>query len=412
MQDGVSRSAPHVVFPGLLRGEHGDGAFSLHNPAHGTSIDVEPESRELVETVLEGFAEPRTPADFLGQHEHVPAGLLVLLVRSGFVVAVAELPFLEHGFLRPTTTPVGAAWSWSDLPELALPGGWAVVGVPVDAHALGRAGARHGPSEIRKLVNGPLLSGEGDVIDHEFGRLYRALRPAVCDLGDVDPEGSRMDHVGERLRKVVGELLRARMRPLVLGGDHALTHYVLSEAVAQVERFGVIHFDAHHDLLPSRSLSHANVFRAALASARVEHFVQIGLRMIERVSPYAQRVPCPKRTVVSARETAQGRALEVLAALPRDLPYYLSFDIDCIDGSVARETGTPAFGGLSFERASELVDYIARTFDLLGADFVEVSGPEAPVHAAATMAASLLQRCLLGDSAFEPLSNDVYVFAD
>lgn len=68
-----------------------------------------------------------------------------------------------------------------------------------------------------------------------------------------------------------------------------------------------------------------------------------------------------------------------------------------------------ALGGLSFVVASELVDYIARSFELLGADHVEVSAPLGPGNVAATMAASLLQRCLLGKSAFEPLSGDVYV---
>jgi arginase family enzyme len=407
--DGVRADAEHVAWPGLLRADRGDGSFSLHNPGHGTSIDVEEESAELVELILEGFAEPRTLADFCGAYEDVPEGLLVLMVRSGLVVEVSELAFLEHGFLRPPSMPVGVAWSWSELPELAVPGVWVVLGVPVDAHALGMGGARQGPSEIRRLVSGALLFGEGDVVDWEFGRRYPELRPAVADLGDVDPEGSRMDHVGSRLQKVVRELLLLGLKPLVLGGDHSITHYVLHEAIASVPRFGIIHFDAHPDLLPSRTLSHANVFREAIESPRVEHIVQIGLRVVERMTPYASRTPCEKRTVVSAREAARGRALEVLEALPRDLPYYLSFDIDCIDGALARETGTPALGGLSFELASQLVDYAARTFDLLGVDFVEVSGPQAALNGAASVAAALLQRTLMGESSFETLTSDVYV---
>jgi arginase family enzyme len=151
------------------------------------------------------------------------------------------------------------------------------------------------------------------------------------------------------------------------------------------------------------------VFREAIESPRVEHIVQIGLRVVERMTPYASRTPCEKRTVVSAREAARGRALDVLEALPRDLPYYLSFDIDCIDGALARETGTPALGGLSFELASQLVDYAARTFDLLGVDFVEVSGPQAALNGAASVAAALLQRTLMGESSFETLTSDVYV---
>lgn len=407
--DGLRRGATHLTWPGLLRAEREDGSLSLHNPGHGTSLDVEEQSRELVELVLTAFARPQTLDAFFAEHEEAPEELLMLLVRACFVVEVDELPFLEHGFLRPTENPTGVAVSWSDLPEAAAPGAWAVLGVPVDMHALGAAGARHGPSEIRKLVSGPLLGGEGDVIDYEFNRLYRGFRPPVCDLGDVDPEGGRMDHVGARLTKVLRELLALRMRPLLLGGDHAITHYVLGALLERGERFGVIHFDAHHDLLPSPSLSHANVFRSALDAVQVEHFVQIGVRVVERMSAYARRVPCKKRTVVTAREAACGRALELLATLPTDLPYYLSFDIDCLDATLVRETGTPLFGGLSYALASELIDYISRRFDLLGADFVEVSGAQTSTHGAAAIAASLLQRCLLGTAAFEPLSTDVYV---
>ncbi|MET0286883.1 MAG: arginase family protein [Polyangiales bacterium] len=396
----------HVTFPNLLRAEREEGVFSLHNPAHGTSLDVEPESGELVDMVLEAFAEPRTLDDFFAAHEDVPEELVLYLVRATLLVEREQLEFLEHGFLRPTSTPTGTPLAWSDLPD-ALED-WVVLGVPVDAHALGGSGARHGPAEIRRLINGTLLSGEGDVVDWELRRLYPNLQVGVHDLGDIDPEGGRMDHVGSRLRKVVRELLRIGARPLLLGGDHSITHYALQEIAQHVPRFGLIHFDAHPDLLPSRTLSHASVFKLAVEEPRVDPFVQLGLRVIERISPYARREPCPKRVVISAREIAS--AASILQQLPRDIPYYLSFDIDCIDAASARETGTPAFGGLSFERASELVDYVARTFELLGADFVEVAGAQGALHASASMAASLVQRCLLSASPFEPLTTDVYRF--
>jgi arginase family enzyme len=409
MDDGLRRSAKHVVWPNLVRAQRGDALFSLYNPGHGTSIDVAEESSALVEAVLAGFAEPTTAAAFLRAHPEFPSELLVLMVRSGMVVEVDELPFLEHGFLRPTPHPLGAAWTWSDLPEAAEPGTWVALGVPVDMGAAGQGGARHGPSEIRKVANGALLSGEGDVLDHELERFYPAFAPKLADLGDVEPDGARMDHVGARLGKAVRELLGHGMRPLVLGGDHTLTHYVLEQVIARGERFGVLHFDAHPDLGPSRTLSHANVFRAAIDSPCLDRIVQIGLRGIERVTPFATRVPCPKRSVISARKAHAGLALRALEELPKDIPYYLSFDIDCVDAAVARETGTPLCGGLSFALATELVDHVARNFRLLGADFVEVSGPSSALNAAATIAASLLARCVLGDSRFEPLSTDVHV---
>lgn len=407
---GVRWDEEHVVWPGLLRLDRGDGVYSLYHPGHGTSLDIEEESSELVERILDGFAEPRSAASLCAQESDLPVALVAYLIRSLFVVEPRELPFLEHGFLRPTPTPVGACWSWSDLPELAQAGDWCVLGVPVDMGALAAGGARQGPTEIRKLVNGALFTSEGDLLDHDFKRLYPAPRPQLADLGDIDPEGARMDHVGARIAKVVRDLLGHGLRPLVLGGDHSLTHYVLSELMRQVPRFGIIHFDAHADLGPGRGVTHANVFAEAIERPEVASILQIGLRVVERVTPYATRVSCQKRAVVSAREAAAGLAQRALEALPRDIPYYLTFDIDCIDASIVRETGTPSFGGLSVPLATELVDYIAREIELVGADFVEVSAAHSGVNAAATVAASLLERCVLSKSAFTPLTSDIYVF--
>jgi arginase family enzyme len=410
MDDGLPSEEEHVVWPGLVRIEREDGAFTLYNPGHGTSLDVAEESRALVEDVLAGFAAPTTPAAFARGHGHVPRELLVLMARSGMLVEPRELPFLEHGFLKPTPHPIGAAWSWSDVPDAAQLGTWVTLGVPVDFAAAATGGARQGPAEIRKVVNGSLLCGEGDVVDYELQRLYPAFAPRLADLGDVEPDGGRLDHVGARLRKAVGEVLAYGMRPLVLGGDHSITHYVLEALIARGEPFGLLHFDAHADMGPSRTLSHANVFAAAIESPCVQSIVQIGLRGIERMTPFARRVPCAKRRVITAREAVTGRAQQTLETLPKDLPYYLSFDIDCIDGAVARETGTPLFAGLSVSLATELIDYAARHLRLLGADFVEVSGPPSILNASATIAASLLARCILADSEFVPLTaSDRYV---
>jgi arginase family enzyme len=409
MSESLRNNRKHVVWPNLVRVNGELGAFGLYIPGHGTSLDVEQQSSALVESVLNGFVEASTLHDFRARHPEVPEELLELMLRSCFVVDVEELPFLEHGFLRPSAVPLGEPCAWSDLPAFSEAGRWAVIGVPVDMSAAGSGGARHGPSEIRKVVNGQLISGQGDVVDHELSRLYPALELALCDLGDVDPDGGRMDHVGRRLMKVTHELFAHGMRPLTLGGDHSLSHYVLSSAISQGERFGIIHFDAHADMGPSRVVSHANVFSQAIESPNVVSILQIGLRGIERISPYAQRVPCAKRHVISASEARKGGARRALEALDRSIPYYLSFDIDCIDAAQARETGTPLFAGLSFEQCLELVDYVARSFSLLGADFVEVASHGTAVNAAALMAASLLQRVLLGEAEFEPLSTDVYL---
>src|SRR6478735_3558534 len=124
MDDGLSSKEQHVVWPDLVRVDHDDDTFTLYNPGHGTSLDVAEESRDLVEAVLAGFVKPTAPGTFLQKHRDVPRELLVLMARSGILVRPSELAFLEHGFLKPAAQPIGASWSWSDLPEAAQPGTW------------------------------------------------------------------------------------------------------------------------------------------------------------------------------------------------------------------------------------------------------------------------------------------------
>jgi arginase family enzyme len=97
---------------------------------------------------------------------------------------------------------------------------------------------------------------------------------------------------------------------------------------------------------------------------------------------------------------------KVFEKLPRGIPYYLSFDIDGVSPSFAPETGTPIIGGLTYYQAVELVDYVARNFQLAGVDFVEVGGKSGSrLNQAAGVAARCLFEVLLGKAKFKPLES-------
>ena len=55
-----------------------------------------------------------------------------------------------------------------------------------------------------------------------------------------------------------------------------------------------------------------------------------------------------------------------------DRPVYLTFDIDCLDPSVAPGTGTPVCGGLSSYQAMSIIRGL-RGINLVGMDLVEVA---------------------------------------
>ena len=101
-------------------------------------------------------------------------------------------------------------------------------------------------------------------------------------------------------------------------------------------------------------------------------------------------------TIFSAEEVRSTGVADVVEAV-RDLvgtrPVYLTFDIDCLDPSMAPGTGTPVIGGLTTMEAQQFLRGL-RGINLHGADVVEV----APVYdqsqitalAAATVAMNLI----------------------
>ena len=74
-------------------------------------------------------------------------------------------------------------------------------------------------------------------------------------------------------------------------------------------------------------------------------------------------------------------------------PVYVTFDIDCLDPSMAPGTGTPVIGGLSSMQAQQILRGL-RGVNLVGADLVEVApaydNSQITALAGATMAMNLV----------------------
>lgn len=254
----------------------------------------------------------------------------------------------------------------------------------------------------------PRGEGERVLLSFEYGRRYRAPALRVADVGNLRMmPGESIATFGSRIRWLTGLVLERGAVPVLLGGDHSVTSFALEALAAGTEDFGIIHFDAHHDLYPPLAanfsyVTHANPFTGVLESPRLKRLFQLGLRMSEHVEAGKLRAD-PRVSYVSARELQRRSPEQVFAGLDRTLPYYLSFDVDCLDPSIAPETGTPEPGGLTYYQALDLVDHASREFRLLGWDIVEVGQREGLENRAACVAARLLEQLLLGRMAFEPL---------
>jgi agmatinase len=68
---------------------------------------------------------------------------------------------------------------------------------------------------------------------------------------------------------------------------------------------------------------------------------------------------------------------------------YVSIDIDAFDPSIAPGTATISHGGFSYYEARDILKLIARRFDVVGVDFVEVSPPYDPAGITSLLAARI-----------------------
>jgi len=395
-----------------------DDGIELVNEPLGASC----RARSSGALVIEYFRQPRLLATALEELD-VDREIIAVLLSHAMVVDVDLL------FTAPRS-PIGREMTFSAFLAGRPQPADVLFGAASDNAAYGRAGARRGPTEIRTHWSLALWPGaepprpfqtarpdeDWAIIDLDFRRQYLGPIPQVIDLGDIRPiPGESVDSYGSRIR-LVAALIQARgCRPVMLGGDHSTTAFVL-DALLEIPRpFGVLHFDAHHDLMPLlprfHFVTHANPFLRALASDSLVCLFQLGLRGVQPIYR-SQLKRDPRIGCRTARELQHLRPEQAFEGVSDEIPYYLTFDIDCLDPTIAPETGTPLAGGLSYYQAMDLVDYAARRFDLLGWDIVEVSQREGKLNHAAIIAGQLAKTLILANANYQPLDSYLEEIAD
>ena len=270
----------------------------------------------------------------------------------------------------------------------------AMVGVPYDGAVTNRAGARHGPREVRNAssmmraihpttrLNPFELRRVGDGGDVPFTRLY-------------EPEAAHKD-----IEEFIAGFKAAGVVTLAVGGDHSVTLPIL-RGLSPGRPVGLIHIDAHTDTwdeFMGTRYSHGAPFRRAVEEGLIdpERTVQIGIRGAQN-SPegwdYSESTGM--RVIFMDEVTRLG--MDAVAEEARRIvgsgPAYLSFDIDSLDPAFAPGTGTPEVGGLTTVECLTLLRAL-RGVQLMGADVVEVAPPFDPTGGTSLIAATVLYELL------------------
>lgn len=251
----------------------------------------------------------------------------------------------------------------------------ALIGIPWDGGTTNRAGARHGPREVR---NQSSLMRRA----HHVSGIAPFSVANVADVGDLSVNPINLMDGLARIEAGMAAIVAGGALPLSVGGDHLTTLPVL-RAVARNVPVGMIHFDAHSDTndryFGDNPFTHGTPFRRAIEERLLDprRVVQIGIRgSVYDPGEHDWAREQGIRIIYMEEFVKRGAAsvMQEARSIAGSGKTYVTFDIDCIDPSMAPGTGTPELGGFTTREAQEMVRLLDGV-NIVGADVVEVSPP-------------------------------------
>jgi len=256
----------------------------------------------------------------------------------------------------------------------------AVAGVPYDTATTNRPGARFGPRSIRAASS--IMAWE-----RPYGMAFDPFDElAVVDCGDCFFDHGDPQSVPDRIEEHAKRIIDAGPGLLSLGGDHFVSYPLIkAHAARHGKPLSLLHFDAHSDTWADQNdrIDHGTMFYWATHYGFVEPStsVQVGLRTTNPDTLGFNILDAP-----SVHESGVRSVIEDIRRILGDRPVYLTFDIDCLDPSVAPGTGTPVCGGLSSHQALSILRGLAG-INVVGMDVVEVA-PQYDVAEITSLAAA------------------------
>jgi guanidinopropionase len=250
-----------------------------------------------------------------------------------------------------------------------------IIGVPWDSGTTNRAGARHGPRQLRDMST--MIRAQNGATGV---RPFEVLNCA--DLGDVPPNPIDIMDSMNRITAFYDRVLAAGITPLTAGGDH-LSSLPILRSLGKAAPLGMIHFDSHTDLFDSyfggSKYTHGTPFRRAVEEGLLDpkRVIQIGIRGsaydnedLDFAAAMGIRIVRIEELFTRGLDDVMAEALDIVGTAPT----YISYDIDFVDPTFAPGTGTPEVGGPNGFQALQ-VARLLKDVNIRGADLVEVSPP-------------------------------------
>lgn len=192
----------------------------------------------------------------------------------------------------------------------------------------------------------------------------------TCDIGDLDLPVGDVEADLKVISSVTKKIINDGKKVMMIGGEHLVTLGTIREYAKKYPNLHIIHFDAHTDLREDflgRKLSHATVLRRCYDLLGDGRIYQFGIR-----SGDSSEFNWAKEGHTHLRKFDLVGLEQCIQNL-KDVPVYITIDLDVLDPSIFPGTGTPEAGGITYKELQDAILNMRGLNQIVGADIVELS---------------------------------------
>ena len=257
-----------------------------------------------------------------------------------------------------------------------------VFGAPFDGTTSFRPGTRFAPEVMRRESYG--LETYSPYLEKDLENYN------VFDGGDLEFSFGNPMSTLESIYKYAQKILKDDKVPFMVGGEHLVSYGTIKAVHEKYPDLHVIHLDAHADLRDDymgEKFSHASVIRRCWDFLGDGKIYQFGIR-----SGNKEEFSWAKDHTYMEKFGIDTLA-EIIEKL-KDVPVYITIDLDILDPSIFSGTGTPEPGGLTFTEIIKGIKEFEK-LNIVGGDIVELSPNYDASGASTATACKVLREVIL-----------------
>jgi agmatinase len=232
-----------------------------------------------------------------------------------------------------------------------------------------RQGTKNGPNQLRRAL-----------FASEYFKRYGQLIPICPMKGDLSTK--KIFDIGNIKRNTlsceISKLITQRKIPIVIGGDHSITHTTLKSInTITKKKINLIYFDAHPDFVTSTIDYYGSVVSDSLCCIDIKKSIFVGIRACEpeelfNIKKYGTTIIDP----MDIQEHGTQKILKkiIQTCLNKNSNHvYISIDLDCLDPAFAPGVSVPTPCGLNPIELTFFIKQILAKTKIVGCDIVELS---------------------------------------